>query len=378
MKPWRHRLLVIGLPVLLVLFAANHGEDWYRQKCAREREALGASVSVRAEAGAFAGHKTIGIDETQALPEGSLFLRFATLAQWNFDPKSPSPCPRAIQDLGGRDVTCIGFMYPLEAGSKLKTFCLLRTTQTCCYGPRPQYSQYLLVEMKEPVKFERLTPVIVRGRFYPEAHPEQGFIYRMEGKSVTPIEGDEPEADPAEAARKAGLPLFDIASLAAVENGTAGTVPLALRTLDGKRAIVTGYILNRVEVSPPRILVGREWWDGVSQGKPPTIYTAVMVFPADISQVPPVWKDKSIFSGVLHVETDAARWPEAGIVSLRVARRCSSGAGFSAQAGPLLRPAYEVVMLGALLGLALIGKRNGSLDARLYRHAPPTQEERRP
>jgi hypothetical protein len=378
MRFWRRRLLVIGLPVLLALFAVNHGEYWYRQKCARQREALGASVSVRAETGAFAGHKTIGIDETQAVPEGSLFLRFATLAQWNFDPKSPSPCPRVVRELSGREVSCIGFMYPLEAGSKLKTFCLLRTTQTCCYGPRPQYSQYLLVEMKEPVKFERLTPVIVRGKFYPEAHPEQGFIYRMEGESVTPIEGDEPETDPAEAARKAGLPLFDIASLAAVENGTTGMVPPALRALDGKRAVVGGYLLNRVEGSPPRILVGREWWDGVSQGKPPTIYTAVMVFPADASQMPPVWKDTGVFSGMLHVETNAGQWSETGIVSLRGAARCASDAGRSAHAGPLLRPAYEVVMLGALLGLTLIGKRNGSSDARLCRHVPPTQEERRP
>jgi hypothetical protein len=219
------------------------------------------------------------------------------------------------------------------------------------------------VELKEPVKFERLVPVIVRGKFYPEAHPEQGFIYRMEGELVTPIGGDEPEADPAEVARKAALPLFDFGMLATVETETTRAVSPALRALDGKRAVVAGYILNRVEASPPRILVGKEWWDGVSQGKPPTIYTAVMVFPADASHVPPVWKDKGVFSGVLHVETDTARWPEAGIVSLRDARRCSSDARLSAQAGPLLRPAYEVLMLGALLGLALIGRRDGSADA---------------
>jgi hypothetical protein len=243
-------------------------------------------------------------------------------------------------------------MYPLEAGSKLKTFCLLRTTQTCCYGPRPQYNQYLLVEMKEPAKFDRLAPVIVRGKFYPEAQPAQGFIYRMEGESVTPIEDDAPDVNPAEAAQNEGLPLFDFAMLAALDNGTTP----ALRALDGTRVVVAGYILNRVEASPPRILLGREWWDGVSQGKPPTVYNAVMVLPADASQMPPLWKDKGVFRGVLHVEADASRWPETGIVSLRDARRWSS-AEESARTGPRLHPAVEAALLAALLAVAFVGRR---------------------
>ena len=75
----------------------------------------------------------------------------------------PDACPKAIQALSGHTVSCIGFMYPLEAGSKIKEFCLLRSTQTCCYGPRPQFNQYLLVECRKPVSFERFAPIIVQG-----------------------------------------------------------------------------------------------------------------------------------------------------------------------------------------------------------------------
>ena len=355
MAPWRRKLLWIGLPVLAALIAANHAEQWYRSKQARERDELLGAISVRAETSALKGHSTIGIDEETTRPAGPLFLRFSVLGQWAFDPKSPTPCPAAVRGLEGREVTCIGFMYPLEAGTKLKTFCLLRTTQTCCYGPRPQYNQYLLVEMKEPVKFERLTPVIVRGQFFPDAQPAQGFIYRLEGISVTPVAGDEPDVDPARIAKDAGLPLFDFARIAAVENGTVPSLPPALLALDGTRAVVTGFLVGRRPGNPTRLLVGRDAWDGVSQGKPPTVYSAVMVFPADASEMPPVWKDRGAFAGALRVEKDPDAWSRAGIVSLHEAKRCGPGAG-GPGSGPIVPLFVEIALLGALLAIAFIGK----------------------
>ena len=350
---WGHKLLGYGLPLLLVAFTANHVEYWFRHKRA---SAPGVQpVVVRAEKGFLPGHRTIGIDEASTSPDGELFLRFTTLGQWEYDPKSPSPCPRAVQELSGRDISCIGFMYPLEAGSELKTFCLLRSTQTCCYGPRPQYNQYLLVEMKSPVTFERLTPVIVKGKFYPDPQPEQGYIYRMEGKSVTPVRDEQPDLDPVEAAKSSGLPLFDFALLSEAQNQGASGLPRELLSLEGKRVLVAGYLLDRQEGPAPQVLVGKDWWDGVSKGKPPTIYDAVAVFAQGASEMPPVWKERGLFAGTLHVETDPKQWSNAGIVSLHQATR---RLGADKVKGYILKPAYEVVMFGILMALGLWGLRS--------------------
>jgi hypothetical protein len=131
-----------------------------------------------------AGHYTIGINE-RALREDSAALLFSTLKKWRYERDQPTPAPPDILENNGRIVKITGFMYPLEAGSRIRSFCLLRSTQTCCYGPKPEYNQYVLVEMDQPVPFVRLEPVDVMGAFFVEPKPEDGYIYRMEGKTAT-------------------------------------------------------------------------------------------------------------------------------------------------------------------------------------------------
>ncbi|MEM4298293.1 MAG: DUF3299 domain-containing protein, partial [Nitrososphaerota archaeon] len=109
-------------------------------------------------------------------------LTFSTLMTWQYEPKSNSSPPETIKRLDGHKVRVIGFMYPLQEGASIQYFCLLRTTQTCCYGPRPQYNQYIFVEMAKPTTFYRLDPVSCVGKFKVDPNPEEGFIYRMEGE----------------------------------------------------------------------------------------------------------------------------------------------------------------------------------------------------
>jgi hypothetical protein len=131
------------------------------------------------------GHQTIGIDEASvSRKQGTkeMQLTFQTLMEWNYDEvKNPIP-PSKVKNLNDREVRLIGFMYPLQEGKAIKYFCLLRTTQTCCYGPRPQYNQYVFVEMKDPTTFHRLAPVSCVGKFKVDPTPEEGFIFRLEGK----------------------------------------------------------------------------------------------------------------------------------------------------------------------------------------------------
>jgi len=130
-----------------------------------------------------AGHSTIGIVE-DALDMEKIKetpLTFKTLMNWDYDVRNNSPAPEIVQKLDGRKVRLTGFMYPLQEGKEIQYFCLLRSTQTCCYGPRPQYNQYVFVEMEKPTTFYRLDPVACVGRFKVDPAPDEGFIYRMEG-----------------------------------------------------------------------------------------------------------------------------------------------------------------------------------------------------
>lgn len=139
-----------------------------------------------------AGHQTIGIDESSFLKDSGkeLSLAFFTLMTWEYEPKENPKPPESIKKLDGRRIRIVGFMFPLQEGKTLHHFCLLRTTQTCCYGPRPQYNQYIFVEMAKPTTFYRLDPVSCVGKFKVDPSPEEGFIYRLEGERCESVSGE--------------------------------------------------------------------------------------------------------------------------------------------------------------------------------------------
>ena len=356
---WRRgRLAFAGLPVLALLFAANHVEHHLRQRSPAGRSKA-AAVVVRGESGPL-GHATIAVDESSTSgTTGDAFLHFSTLAAWEFDPDNPSPCPEPIRSLHGRILACVGFMYPLVAGSDIKLFCLLRTTQTCCYGPRPQFNQYVFVEMKEPVPFERLKPVVVEGVFFVDPKPDDGYIYRLEGAAAQAVPDDVPDIDADEAAREAGLPLFDFAPLTELRNlkqspGNTEMIHGKFRSLAGSKVVLAGFFVGSTEGTPPALIVGKHWWDGVTQGTPPDLYNAVMVFPRDEKEVPPAWKQKVVFTGTLGVTGDKKLYPDNGVISIRDAVRGVPGhGGTTAGSGPFLAIWHEAVILGAFLAVTL-------------------------
>ncbi|MEN6520176.1 MAG: DUF3299 domain-containing protein [Armatimonadota bacterium] len=358
----RHRkLLIYGLPLILAIFAADSIYGFITQRnLAGGKSAI--QLSVRAENG-DTSHNTIGIDE-QALDasNGEKFLHFSTLGEWDFAVDSRPPCPKPIKALNGRAFDCVGFMYPLQIGDRIKDFCLLRSTQTCCYGPRPQFNQYILVEMKEPVKFQRLNPVMISGKFFVDPKPNDGYIYRMEGDSLTRVGDDIPDVDPVSSAKKAKLPLFDYTPLIAIaKNPKSGGVAQTLRVMNGKRVVVAGYCVGRNSSQPPRLIVAKMWWDGVAQGTPPTVYNAITVYPADESQTPPLWKPFQVFTGTLHVTTDTARWNKDGIVQLRNAQLGVPGVTQPIgrhRAGPFIPLAWKLIVLAVFFTLTLKWKRN--------------------
>jgi hypothetical protein len=343
----------IGLGAVVLVIAANHVEYACRSRAAARAAAPQFSVVVKQEEGTV-GHRTIGVAEG-SLPEQAeaRVLRFGTLAAWDYDAAKNPPCPPGIAALGGSQVTVVGFMYPLEAGREVKTFCLLRSTQTCCYGPRPQYNQYLLVEMREAVRFERLAAVIVEGRFLAEAHPQDGYIYHLDGTSVRAADGEQTDIDAIQAAAAAGLPLWDFTWLEALRpaaDGSRATPSPKLAELDGRQVVIEGFCVGQTKGSPPGIIVGKEWWDGVAKGTPPDLFNAVKVFLASENEFPSRWQDRAVFTGTLHVTADPKDWPARGVVSLEGAVKGVPGQGpkpsASRQAGPYLPLSLEIILLG--------------------------------
>ncbi len=177
-------ILILGSQKSLNLYA---GEVEDRKKSSPPK----SPVKIIEEKGP-AGHQTIGIDESSLIrePAKETHLTFATLMTWNYEPKGNQKPPENIKKIDGQKIKIMGFMFPLQSGKTIRYFCLLRTTQTCCYGPRPQYNQYIFVEMGQPTTFYRLDPVVCVGRFKVDPSPEEGFIYRLEGEKCEPIEGE--------------------------------------------------------------------------------------------------------------------------------------------------------------------------------------------
>jgi len=176
-------LIVFLLSLTLIVLAYGIASLSQAEQAGEKKVITKGKVKIIEEKGP-AGHKTIGIDESSVEQDSGkeLPLTFSTLMTWDYERKKNPPPPENVKKLDGRKVRITGFMFPLQEGSNIQNFCLLRTTQTCCYGPRPQYNQYIFVEMAKPTPFRRLDPVTCLGKLKVEPTPEEGYIYRMEGE----------------------------------------------------------------------------------------------------------------------------------------------------------------------------------------------------
>ncbi|MCY2927978.1 MAG: DUF3299 domain-containing protein [Planctomycetota bacterium] len=362
MRTWKGRILVAAAVAALV--AGNHVEHSLRAAGIR-RKAAAQDAPVMEVVDNAAGHSSIRIDEGT---RRAGYLYFNTLEAWAYNKDKPTPCPASVMEANGHNVKLIGFMYPLQEAANLTVFCLLRSTQTCCYGPRPQYNQYVFVEVAKPVKFERLAPVVVEGRFVVDPKPDEGYIYRMQGESVRPAAANDQPVGAAEFARQNRLAIFDFAPLEAARTAAdrdAGIARLAA-DLDGKQVVVEGFLVGKAGDSPPRIMLGRYAWDGKAAGTPPNLYNTVLVAPRTSGDAPPVWWREAVFKGTLHVTTDPAQQAKNGIVSLHeavLAVAPASGADALVDTGPLVPVLYEILIVGACAGMLVMGLLSGKKPA---------------
>ncbi len=309
----RPRLFAIGLPILVAgLVAWNLDGPGAKTK---------GTAQIRSEAGPV-GHATIAVAEVPI----TAGLTFALLGRWDYQGQDGPPCPGEILAHQNRQAALTGFMYPLSVGDQIQVFCLLRSTQTCCFGPRPQFNQYLLVETATPVRYERLRPVTVSGRFTVDPQPDQGYIYRFAEAQVEPMAGASADIDAAAYAAEHRLHHWNWSRLAGLATSQATSLPAELLALDGVEAVVDGYVHDRVDGQEPQLVLGRHAPIGVPGGRTPTLEDAMTIRPALGQVLPPDWQPRAVWHGRLQVITDPRRWEDTGIVQLDQARACGAPA----------------------------------------------------
>ncbi len=269
------------------------------------------------------GCLTYGIDES-SLEEvsGIINARFAQLGQWEENELCEfGPPPPEVAALHEKRVYVVGFMFPLESGREISKFKLMRSTQTCCWGPAPDYNQFALVTTPgKKVKFERIKPVAVVGKFFVECKPRSGYIYRIEGKKVEPaIKDDRIGSVDYAALEKKGITRLDfslIEKLGPQLEGDDGEItewPKELLELEGKRVFAEGYVI--VRLPPPfgskkeKLIVSK-----YPNAQDATLTNSVYVRFSEDQQVPAMWANHTGVTGILTIHRRWESWRRSGII----------------------------------------------------------------
>jgi hypothetical protein len=298
------RLVLVGLLILLVWLATPAFRFPHPSEA-------GFQVGVKKTVGPE-GHSSITVD---AASQASI-VSFDLLGRWQVDPQVIPPPPPDIQALDKTRISLIGFMFPLAEGDQVKAFCLSATTQTCCYGPKPQFGQFVLVETAEPVPFERLRPVRVSGTFFVEARPQDGYIYRMTADTLE-VAQQQPLALAAVPENAISLDWQQLIKLSPRSEAEfkALTLPPEITAYEGKTVVLGGHLLGENRTGTQSFMVAYYPWDGCCTGVPPQIFNSLLVFMATTTESPGALVSTASFSGILQINP-REEWLKTGIITL--------------------------------------------------------------
>lgn len=120
------------------------------------------------------------------------------LGGWEFDERKDQPIPEYILALDGKMVTMRGFMMPDIDFEHIRTFHLVRSLYSCCFGAPPQLNEILRVTLRDPEGMDYTYQTVeVTGRLQVVFEMEDGLVedlYRMEDVTYRLLEFDDPVA----------------------------------------------------------------------------------------------------------------------------------------------------------------------------------------
>jgi len=120
------------------------------------------------------------------------------LGGWDFDERKEQPIPDYILALDGKMITMRGFMMPDIDFEHIRTFHLVRSLYSCCFGAPPQLNEILRVTLRDPEGMDYTYQTVeVTGRLQVVFEMEDGLVedlYRMEDVTYRLLEFDDPVA----------------------------------------------------------------------------------------------------------------------------------------------------------------------------------------
>ena len=281
------------------------------------------------------GHTTITLDDASVLQLDRQIVPFSFFKTWDYNIDNPdNPAPSQIIELHEKIVSVAGFMFPLSEGENINAFMLMASTQTCCYGPRPEFNQFILTEFATPVKFERFRPVLVRGRLFIEPKPEDGYIMRMQGETIEVIDmvptcgsvTHNPEALVPSEVDPGSIPFWE--ALAMFESKTIDEfqtkeIPEFFESNSQAELTLKGYIAGAFlgENREPLLLIGKSPWDGCCTGVAPNPFNSFII---EISSENPGFLNPDQYAQIVTVKGNLEirprpTWKDYGPVWLRSA-----------------------------------------------------------
>lgn len=360
------RIALYSIPLMLIVFAVNHlVPHWTASRAPTEKSrADGPIIPLIEESGG--AHVTVKVDESKVAQKTRDFARFSVLKTWMFDPMRPGKPPENVAALSGRSLDATGFMAAPEMSpdGDVTAFFLVPSRRISGTDPvtaeLPGLGLRIKVRCNTPMAFEPLRPVWVTGRFSAAPNPDEGYLYSIDADTVQPS-GDPPLSLSADDA--AALPEFDFFWLEILESQDARGQPFRfadeLTALEGKRVYVEGHFMGREPGPPPSFAIAKHWWNGCCEGVAPTYFNSVLVIPAKGENMPPHWREKGGYAGILKISTDPDEWSEKAIVRFEQAMSSPSRAGMIP---PLLPIWLEVTVLVLLVLVAALsgGHRPGA------------------
>lgn len=89
----------------------------------------------------------------------------------------------ALEEIDGKEVKLVGFLYPLEAGESHRYFLLSAFPPSCPFCLPGGVTDLVEVKAAEPVPFT-YDPLVVSGRFALLRDDPSGLLYRLEGAKL--------------------------------------------------------------------------------------------------------------------------------------------------------------------------------------------------
>jgi len=138
------------------------------------------------------------LEKALAAGESPYVIDLHDLGGWDLDERLDNPIPKYIQDLDGKEFIMRGFMMPDIDFEHIRSFHLVRSLFSCCFGAPPQINEILRVTLADKDGMDYTYNTIeVRGRLTVKFEVVDGLvedIFRLENVTYHILEFDDPNA----------------------------------------------------------------------------------------------------------------------------------------------------------------------------------------